>query len=107
MAEEVEIVEGWSAALPFVLYENEAVKDLAGLTVTAEALDRSKNAVTLTGNVSLSSATGWQASLVPDTGDFPAAGSPYELRFKLVDGSGHVAFSPSGEAIIVKVRPWE
>ena len=36
--ETVGIVEGWSARLDFSLKENDAVKDLSGLTMTAEAL---------------------------------------------------------------------
>ena len=106
MAQEtIGIVEGWSARLDFSLKENEVVKDLTGVTMTAEALDRRKQAVVLTGDLSILSATAGQVRLTPDTGDFPPAGSPFELRFKAVQGA-EVSYYPSDEALLVEVRRW-
>jgi hypothetical protein len=103
--ETVGIVEGWSARLDFSLKENDAVKDLSGLTMIAEALDRRKQPVTLTGDLTIISATDGRVRLTPDTGDFPPAGSPFELRFKAVQG-GEVSYYPSDAAVKVEVRRW-
>lgn len=106
MAQEiVEIVEGWSARLDFCLKENGEAKDLSAFTMTAEAVDRNKRPVTLTGNLGTLTATAGTVRLIPDTGDFPAAGSPYELRFRATAGS-EVAYYPSGEPVAVEVRRW-
>ena len=106
MAQEtVGIVEGWSARLDFSLKENDAVKDLTGVTMTAEALDRRKQPVVLTGDLTVISATDGQVRLTPDTGDFPPAGSPFELRFKGVQGA-EVSYYPSEQALLVEVRRW-
>jgi hypothetical protein len=105
MAEVVEIPEGWSAGLTFDLKENGELKDLTGMTMTAEAIDRSKNTVILTGDLTTLTATAGRVRLTPDTGDFSASGSPYELRFKGASGIENSYF-PSGQAVVVKVRRW-
>lgn len=103
--EKVGIVEGWSARLDFTLKENGVAKDLTGFSLSAEAMDRSRTAVTLTGNLMALVATEGTVRMIPDTGDFTHAGSPYLLRFKATDAS-EIAYFPSEEAVVVEVRPW-
>jgi len=103
--EQVSIVEGWSARLDFRLKDNGVTKDLTGVTLTAEARDRSKMPVTLTGDAVILAATDGQVRMTPDAGDFRSARSPYDLRFKFVN-AGEAAWYPSEEAVRVVVRSW-
>lgn len=103
--ERVEIVEGWTGAIDFQLTEDGTPANLTGDTVTAEARDKTRTAVTLTGDLTVTSATSGKVRINPDTGDFPASRSPYELRFKRVSG-GLAVWYPQAEAIVLDVRPW-
>ncbi len=101
----VDIVEGWSGPIDFQLKENGVAADLTGDTMTAEAVDRRRQPTTLTGDLSIISATDGKIRLTPDTGDFIASASPYELRFKRTTIAG-IVFYPNGEAVRVDVRSW-
>lgn len=100
----VGIAEGWSAPLDFELLNDGSPQNLTSMTVTGQGYDRLKNAITLTGDVAVLDATAGTVRLTPDTGDFAESGSPYELRFKVVDGSSQQAFFPSEEPILIVVR---
>jgi hypothetical protein len=102
---QVEFVEGWSGPLDFELLNDGAAQDLTSITVTGQARNRLMQAVDMTSDVSILTATEGKVRLTPDTGDFPAAHSPYELRFKAVDGTTGIVFFPSGEAVTLVVRP--
>jgi hypothetical protein len=99
----VGIVEGWTGAMDFRLKADGTAQDLTGMTVTGQAFNRLRQAVTLTSDVSVISATAGTVRLMPDTGDFLQTQSPYELRFKVVD-AGNTVFFPNDEAILVIVR---
>ena len=101
----VGIVEGWSAALDFQLFNDGTAQNLTNLTITGQARNRLKQAVDLSSDVTVLSATDGTVRLTPDTGDFDAENSPYELRFKAVDTTLAVVFFPSDEAISLVVRP--
>lgn len=101
----VEFVEGWSGALDFELLNDGTAQNLTSTTVTGQARNRLNQTVDLTSDVTVTDSTGGQVRLTPDTGDFAAEGSPYELRFKVVDSSAAIVFFPSGEAITLIVRP--
>lgn len=101
----VEIVEGWSGPLDFSLLNDGVAQNLTGITITGQATNRLAQLVDLSSDVTVLSATDGQVRLTPDTGDFPAEQSPYELRFKAVDGTNAIVFFPSGEAITLIVRP--
>jgi hypothetical protein len=98
----IDLVEGWSAPLDFLLTVDGAPSDLTGLTLRGQAFNRLKNAVVLTSNVVTASATGGKVRLTPDTSDFLMAGSPYELRFYATQNGNE--YWPSQEAIQVLVR---
>lgn len=99
----VGIVEGWTGSMDFRLLADGDPQNLTGMTVEAVGYNRLKQAVVLTGDLSILSATGGTVRLQPDTGDFLEEQSPYELRFKVLDG-GLAVFFPSEEPIAVKVR---
>ena len=78
-------VEGWTGPLDFQLFNDGTAQDLTSITVTGEARNRLRQAVTLSGNVTVLSATDGTVRMTPDTGDFLAVDSPYELRFRATD----------------------
>lgn len=99
----VDLVEGWSGAVDFRLLAGGSSQNLAGFTVTGQGYNRLGVAVDLSSDVVISSATSGLVRLTPDTEDFTADKSPYELRFKATDGSG-IVFFPSAEPIVIVVR---
>lgn len=98
------IVEGWSAPLDFQLLNDGTAQDLSSMTLTGVAYNRVGLAVDLASDVTVLSATAGTVRLTPDTGDFPRDGSPYDLRFKVVDNTTQSAFFPSDESILLIVR---
>lgn len=102
--QKVNIAEGWSAPIDFQLFNDDVAQDLTNMTVTGQAYDRLKNAVALASDVSVLTATAGKVRLTPDTDDFVEEGSPYELRFKVVDSGNAAAFFPSAEPVAVIVR---
>lgn len=103
--ETVDIVEGWTGSVDFQLKEDGTAADLGSDTMIAEARDRQRQSVTLTGDLTVVTATDGKVRLNPDTGDFVSSESPYELRFKRTTGSG-IVYYPNEEAVRVNVRPW-
>ncbi len=101
----VEFVEGWTGPLDFQLLNDGTAQNLAGTTVTGQARNRLLQLVDLSSDVTVTSATDGQVRMTPDTGDFPADQSPYELRFKVVDGTTATVFFPSAQALTLIVRP--
>jgi hypothetical protein len=99
----VNIVEGWTGALDFSLLSDGAPQSLTGLTVTGQAVNRLREVVDLSSDVTVLSATAGTVRLLPDTTDFLAAQSPYELRFRATDATS-IVFFPSEEAVSVIVR---
>lgn len=100
----VGIVEGWSAPLDFELLNDGSPQNLTNMTLTGVAYNRVGIAVDLSSDVTILSATAGTVRLTPDTGDFVRDGSPYDVRFKIVDSSTQSAFFPSDESILLIVR---
>jgi len=103
--ERVGIVEGWTGNLDYRLKDDDTAADLTGDTVVAMAIDKKRQTVTLTGDLVVLSATDGTVRFNPDTGDFSADLSPYQLRFRRTTAGG-VVFYPNEEAIMLEVRPW-
>lgn len=101
----VEFVEGWTGPLDFQLLNDGAAQDLTNMTVTGQARNRLNTLVDLSSDVSVISATDGTVRLTPDAVDFDSVYSPYELRFKVVDATTATVFFPSGEAVVLVVRP--
>ena len=100
----VGIVEGWSAPLDFQLLNDGSPQSLTSMTLTGVAYNRVGLAVDLSSDVTVLDATAGTVRLTPDTGDFVVSGSPYDVRFKIVDNSTQAAYFPSDEAISLIVR---
>jgi hypothetical protein len=100
----IEIVEGWTDALPFTLEADEVAIDLSGCTVTAVLKDNKGIVVDTTSDVTVTDSTAGQVEYAPDAVDFDADLSPYSLRFRVVDIGGNVVYFPSADAELIKVR---
>jgi hypothetical protein len=98
-----EIVEGWSDGLPFTLKADAVAVDLTGLTVTGIVKDRRGTTVSTTGKVSVTGTTSGIVTYTPATSDLTAAGQPYTVRFKVVDGTSAVCFFANGEPDLLVV----
>lgn len=100
----LELVAGWSGAVPLTLEADGAAVVLTGLTVVAVLYDRDGAAVNVTGNVAVTSAALGQIAWTPDAADLTAAASPYELRFKVTDADSKDLYFPNAQAVRVVAR---
>jgi hypothetical protein len=100
----LDLVEGWTGPVPVTLEADGAAQNLTGLTVAAQLYDKDGTAVTTTGDVSVTTAASGEVEWTPDAADLDADLSPYELRFKVTDGSGLDVFFPNKIAVAVVVR---
>lgn len=100
----LELVAGWSAAVPLTLEADGAPIPLTGLTITAELYDRDGVAVNADSDVETTSAAAGEIDWTPDAADLTVEGSPYELRFKLTDVDNAALFVPNAKAVRVLVR---
>ena len=98
MAVLTEVVEGWSDDLPFTLKADGVAIDLTSLTVTGVLHDRRGTAVSTTDKVAVSGTTSGEVTYTPASSDLKASGSPYYLRFKVVDASTQIVYFANGAA---------
>lgn len=92
-----ELVEGWTAAIPFTLKADGAALDLTSLTVTLELRGRDGSPVNTTSKVAVTSAAAGQVTFTPVAGDLVASLSPYEARFVVTDTNGKVLKVPNSQ----------
>lgn len=100
----VNIVEGQTAPLDWLLRANAVPQNLTDMTVTAVLKTAAGKVVSTTDDVTVYGTTGGLVRLNPDAVDFRAYRSPYTLRFRVEDVDGKVAYFPSGEPITIMVR---
>ena len=103
------VVEGWTERLgPFTLKSGGTAVDLTGFTVDLFLrAGRSGTLEETAGNVTVDAdpATG-KVYFKPDSVDFKADRSPYELHFRVTDPFGDVVFFPNGAPDTIEVyRP--
>lgn len=102
-----EVVEGWTAALPFTLKGDGDPVDLTGLTVAV--LLKDARGVYLrndtTAGVSVTNATGGEIEYTPaSSSEFVARWTPYKIRFRVSDGSSDRVFFPNEDEDVIKVN---
>ena len=100
----LELVEGWTGAVPLTLEADGVGADLTGKTVTAQLYDREGTVVDVTSDVTVTSVLVGQIDWTPDAADLDPDLSPYELRLKAVDSGSLAVFFPNGLAVKVLVR---
>lgn len=102
----IEIVEGWTDALPFRLNADGVPVDLTGMVVSIVLRD--KNGSTIkdsTNGVTVTGSTDGDVDYGPSSSDFTVARSPYKVRFRVRDALQKVAYFPNAEEDLIVVRP--
>lgn len=90
-------VEGWTERIRYQLKSDGVVQPLTGMTVTMNAYDRTGTAVTWTGVAGIDDILEGIVYFDPAAADLVAADSPYQIRWKVTDGLGKVAFYPKDD----------
>lgn len=105
MAEQLDLVQGWTERIIVELSADDAVQDLTGMTVQLQAWSRGRLLTLsgISGALSGSESDG-KVYFDPASSDLTAARSPLSIRWKVTDGSGKVAFFPKDEPDIWNVR---
>jgi hypothetical protein len=103
MSKLLDLTEGWTGPLPFTLKADGTAVNLTGMTVTMVLKDNAGNDVTTTGDVVITTAASGLVTYTPDATDLLASGSPYTVRFQVVDGSSQTVFFPNGQPDEIKV----
>lgn len=102
----LEVVEGWTGALPFTLNEDGEAADLTSKTVSIILKDVYGTYIAdTTAGISITGTTSGQLEYSPSSGAFVAAATPYRIRFQTVNGSGKVEFFPNEDEDVIKVNP--
>ncbi len=98
-----DITEGWTSPLDTQLQLDGAAFDASGMSVASEIHGRDGVAVVVT--------TTWQiqatsvARLALTAGQLTVSKTPYTVKFKVTDGSGKIAYFPSGDPMFINVFP--
>ena len=106
----VAVTEGSTELIVHKILNDGAALLIHGLTVTLILEKSDGTVIDTSGKVTILD-DGSTASLkgkvqyAPAAGDFVATGSQYYWRWKIVDGSGKIAFVPNGSAERLKVYP--
>lgn len=90
-------VDGHTGVLEYQLLSCGVAQNLTGATVSLVAAGVGDVALTMTGTVVVTSATGGIVEFRPSTGggDLTQARGPIRVRFKVVDGNSRVTYFPS------------
>lgn len=102
----VEVVEGWTQALPFTLKADDVAVDLSGLTVGVYLKDNT-GALVASGSseVTVTDATAGQITWKPaSTSTLRAARTPYKIRFQVTDVSTDHVWFPNVDESLLKVN---
>lgn len=90
---EIAVVVGWTGPIDLVLQSAGTAADLSGCTAEFVV-----HGLSLTGSMTIVSASAGKVRYAPEPGDFSAAGA-YAARVKVTQSSGKVVFFPNKDAI--------
>lgn len=99
-----EVVAGWTAAIDVDLLSKGTTPSgsMAGYSVELVLMDMNGNQVNTSGDSAVQDATNWVVRYTPDAADLVPG--EYRGRFKVTDGSGGIAYFPSGDWDTWKIR---
>lgn len=102
----VEVVEGWTDALPFVLKADAVAVDLTGLTVSCFLKDTHGTVIrNSTVGVTVTDTTAGAISYTPQsTSEFVASRTPYKIRFQVTSVTTEIAYFPNIDEDVIKVN---
>lgn len=99
----LDLVQGWTDPIDYQLKKvavdgTITILNLTGMTAALEVFDARGNSISIAGTVTVTSAITGEVRFAPGASDLLTAKSPYEIRWKITDGSGKVAYFPRAEA---------
>ena len=90
------IVEGWTYPLEYALLAAGAATNLTGCTVECVIRDRRGRTSTSTGATDIYDSTGGFVRWTPaSTDNLRRSGSPYSVRWKVIDPTGAISYFPN------------
>lgn len=100
----IEVVEGWTGDLDFVLQADGVAVDLTGATVELILYKSDETLIDTSSDITVTDAASGAVSYSPDETDLLASESPLRSRFKVTDGSGKVVYFPNARMDTWTVR---
>lgn len=99
----LDLVQGWTDPIDYQLKKVASdgtitVLNMTGMTLALDVFDGKGNSVTVSGTVSIVTPSTGTVRFAPASADLLNTKSPYEIRWKVTDGSGKVAYFPRSEA---------
>ena len=99
----LELVQCWTDPIDYQLKKVASdgtitVLNMTGMTLALDVFDAKGNSVTVSGTVSIVTPSSGTVRFEPASADLLNAKSPYEIRWKVTDGSGKIAFFPRAQA---------
>lgn len=88
------LVEGWTSPINQQLLSDGLPFDLTGMTVVFQLFDLYGGVVGFSGSYSVTNASLGKVQFQPAAGDLVATQSPYQVRWKVTDGSGKISYFP-------------
>lgn len=99
--------EGWTERIIYALSHDGEELNLSGMTVALVGKRTVRNGASdldFQGQVGIVNAGEGTVYFDPSSGDLSVENSPYQVRWKVTDGYGKVAFFPRGAPITWDVR---
>lgn len=93
---DLELVEGWTGVLDFILKADGVAVDLTGMTVELLLYKADGTQVDTTSDLTVTDAAAGTVRYSPDGADLLASETPHRSRFKVTDGSGKIVYFPNG-----------
>ncbi len=101
----VDIVEGWSGALPFTLLADGVAVDVTGQRIYIVLKDnRGTTVKDSTAGINVTNSTAGQLEYGPSSSDFSANRSPYKIRFRVKDALNKVVYFPNEDEDLIPVH---
>lgn len=101
----IDLVEGWTGPLVYVLKVDGVAQDLTDMTVTLIARDAHDELLSLKGTLAVTDAESGEVTFSPASGDIRLRTSPMRVRWKVVDENTKVVFFPNANPEDWVIRP--
>jgi hypothetical protein len=100
----IDLVEGWTERIVYQLSADGVNQALTGAGVEMLLYDKHNRPVAYSGTAGISDVALGKVYFDPTAADLVNSLSPYEVRWKVTDLSGKIAFFPNGNIELWNVR---
>ena len=90
-----DFVEGWTEPINYQLLADGVAQNLTGMTVALVGYQNAGKLFPFGGSVSVTDAVNGKVVFTPAAADLVAKGSPYNIRWKVTDSLGKIAYFPN------------